>query len=1112
MGSEKARGASPSEAEPSAAANVLVDRTVTSTDDPLPISVSRIEEQLDLPPTPARFYRIEEEVGRGGVGVVVRAHDRRLGRQVALKQLQYLEPRARMRFEREMRITAKLQHPGVVPIHEAGVLDSGSPFYAMKLIEGRSLKAIIAECKTLDERLAQLSTIIQVVETIAYAHSKDVIHRDIKPSNVIVGAYGETVVIDWGLAKDLGASDELPPPAVATGDAADDMTIAGQVVGTPAYMAPEQARGEEAGKAADVYALGGILRQLITGRLPYDVRSSNEMLEALKTQSPVSMALASPNAPRDLCAVIEKAMEHDPASRYADASTLLVDLKNFVNGRLVSAYSYAPAERVRKWVARRRGIVATAAIALLIVAGVGTWSFLGIVRERDVAIRSRKETIEQSNALLREQASRELDQHNASRAFDILKSYPKDALDWREVFPLVNRMAMDGLPDTWLSTESQSGHYARIDPTGTLAVAASAQELKAWHIDSGTLAYRIPLDSGKDVVLNSFTTDRGATSPFAYGGMSDGQIFIVELTDTPSKPQRYLVCDKGSVSDIATTTRGRFVAYGCSDGRTGELDLESRKIRQLGAKASGRASVGFVGPLLIVSTAGDSLLRISSVDGSTPTLASEIGGKNRIVAARPECDRVVIGTSDGKLLALSVSGTRREEYLVDAGNFMVSVGIDPECRFAFGISEFYRMVLIDLRTHGIVRSTTARAAAFYPKRSGIVVGTEMGDVEYWEPLSGWRQSWRVSNAPIRSVFVSPEGDIGALGDELSIFRSGRIAETLMTQTAISSMAISSDESSILLGGRTGGAGLIDARNPRSSIFTYWHSGPVLTRSGRNDALYSAGWGDGCVVRWLRDEAPELLFCSPSGVVDIAISSTGLVYVANFAGSVLKYDPSSGEYAVASGFEQILRITIDPQTDNVIVTTSSGNMSTLDAQLHILASHDLKKRMGVAYVDDRGQLIAATQDGHIYPPAATMPSPGPFCTDIANRYWISDSGRRLLAGCKSGEVVSWPRVAGLERITQVGSISDVDGNAEGTVVAAVSSAGTISIVNVEARTAIGIKAINKLGNIELLSDQDLIVAAVADVGIVSFWHLSRQPHSYPMDDADLHRWLHQLKGN
>src|SRR5262249_41567149 len=157
-----------------------------------------------------------------------------------------------LRFAREAAITARLEHPGVVPVHEAGRWPDGTPFYAMKLVAGRPLRQLIAERSTVAERIGLLHHVIAVADAIAYAHGRNIIHRDLKPSNIIVGDYGETVVIDWGLAKDLHAVEESATGAGTSGSSSDDsLTSAGAVLGTPAYMPPEQARGEAVDQRAD---------------------------------------------------------------------------------------------------------------------------------------------------------------------------------------------------------------------------------------------------------------------------------------------------------------------------------------------------------------------------------------------------------------------------------------------------------------------------------------------------------------------------------------------------------------------------------------------------------------------------------------------------------------------------------------------------------------------------------------------------------------------------------------------------------------------------------------------------------------------------------------------
>jgi serine/threonine protein kinase len=208
-------------------------------------------------------YEVLGEHGRGGLGTVSRAHDKELGRDVAIKELLSRGDVGEIRFLREALITARLEHPGIVPIHEAGRWPDGTPFYVMKLVAGRSLKELIAERATVEERIELLHHVIAVADAVAYAHKRKIIHRDLKASNVIAGDFGETVVIDWGLAKDLTAAEETgldQGPYRVT--AHDDLTATGDVLGTPMYMPPEQKRGEAVDQRADVFAIGVMLWQL----------------------------------------------------------------------------------------------------------------------------------------------------------------------------------------------------------------------------------------------------------------------------------------------------------------------------------------------------------------------------------------------------------------------------------------------------------------------------------------------------------------------------------------------------------------------------------------------------------------------------------------------------------------------------------------------------------------------------------------------------------------------------------------------------------------------------------------------------------------------------------
>src|SRR5688572_29214115 len=214
---------------------------------PPPDAAKPAESSPVLPAIDPQRYRVIGEVGRGGLGRVSEARDVYLDRKVAVKELLDKDEPAQRRFVREALITARLQHPAIVPIYDAGHSEDKGPFYAMKLVAGSSLAEKLADKKSFEERLAFLPSVIAVVDAMAYAHSEHIVHRDLKPHNVLVGNYGETVLIDWGLAKDLSAAESGPYRAAssAVGLTSTAETMDGAVMGTPAFMPPEQAAGED---------------------------------------------------------------------------------------------------------------------------------------------------------------------------------------------------------------------------------------------------------------------------------------------------------------------------------------------------------------------------------------------------------------------------------------------------------------------------------------------------------------------------------------------------------------------------------------------------------------------------------------------------------------------------------------------------------------------------------------------------------------------------------------------------------------------------------------------------------------------------------------------------
>jgi len=264
----------------------------------------------ELPDFSATRYRLVREVGRGGMGVVYEADDLALERRVAIKVLatELSSPEAAERMRSEARVMAKLEHPGIVPLHDVGELPDGRVFYAMKLVKGRTLQ--------ITDRPSTLRLFLRVCEAVAFAHARGVVHCDLKPENVMLGEFGEVLVMDWGVAN---------------------TTIAG----TRGFMAPEQERGAPPAPAADVFALGAMLRAMLPGKLP-----------------------------RPLAAICTKAMASEAAERYATASELGEDVVRYLDGAPLVAYRENVVERTGRWLARNRALVAVVLAYLVMRAAV----------------------------------------------------------------------------------------------------------------------------------------------------------------------------------------------------------------------------------------------------------------------------------------------------------------------------------------------------------------------------------------------------------------------------------------------------------------------------------------------------------------------------------------------------------------------------------------------------------------------------------------------------------------------------------------------------------------------------------------------------------------------
>ncbi len=315
-------------------------------------------------------FQLLGEVGRGGMGVVYRAHQHRLNRVVAIKMIltgQLAGPEDRVRFLMEGALLARLNHPNFVQVHEVGTLalspELAQPYLVLEHVEGGSLKARLAQGALPVREAAQL--VLVLARAMEAAHAQGIIHRDLKPANVLFSRDGTPKITDFGLAKELGSGASLTPTGLA--------------VGTPAYMAPEQARGGIVGPAADVYALGAILYEMLAGQPPFQGVTAMEVILQVMDRPAPSMARLRPGIPRDLETICRKCLEKEPRARYARAADLAEDLQRWLDGRPIQARPAGRVERAVKW-ARRHPLPASLIVLLVasLLAGSAASTYFGL--------------------------------------------------------------------------------------------------------------------------------------------------------------------------------------------------------------------------------------------------------------------------------------------------------------------------------------------------------------------------------------------------------------------------------------------------------------------------------------------------------------------------------------------------------------------------------------------------------------------------------------------------------------------------------------------------------------------------------------------------------------
>lgn len=684
--------------------------------------------EVDEAPSPSAFgvaepsrYEAGGLLGVGGMGEVRAAQDARLGRQVAVKSS--LRGSA-AELVREARLTARLVHPNIMAVHDAGEDDQGRPYYTMPVLRGRSLADAVAAASGLAARIQLVPHVLDASRAVAYAHSQGVLHRDLKPANVMVGTLGETVVADWGLATELGAAD-----------------APGEAVGTPGYMSPEVASGRTADARSDVFGLGAMLHAVLIGGDP-----GPGPLPAVRSRCP--------EAPPELAAIADRAAAADPAHRYPDAGALAADLAAWFQGQRVVAYAYSPAELAWRAVAAWRAPLAVAAIGLVVVAVAVAVGFVSTARQRDQAVAAREEAVS-----ARAVADQRLKQLLVGAAIQAAS----DELPWRAEVLVAAALAEGASPDArgvlaWVGGRTHPSPEARttlptcnhlaVSPGRGRVVCEREGRLDALTVD-GALIGSAAINPFHSLWLDEATVMYSA---------QDGEL---GLWRPPAAPEPLV----GHVGGRARLVRDgeRALAVGA---RSVSL-WDAGALRPLEACGVG-VGVGPRGALR-----GDTAL-VACQDGSV--LALELGGgpPRRAARLRPELGvgavvavlpdgsgRFAVGTAKGRVVLFSHDG--REElavwdasadtivHLAAAGEWLAAGLNDGRVR-VWSTTTLRPAVILDDAAHQVEASADGCCLRVVGRRDTV-----------WRMVSGGVPPRVAMPGGVSALDVSPAGDRLAAG-------------------------------------------------------------------------------------------------------------------------------------------------------------------------------------------------------------------------------------------------------------------------------------------------------------------------------------------------------------
>jgi len=957
---------------------------------------------------PERYQRLRLHA-TGGIGQVWLAEDACLGREVALKELKperAADAGLARRFLHEARITSRLQHPGVVPVYElAGGGDGQAPFYTMRFVRGRTLAETVSDYhrrRTAGsagplELRALLRAFVSVCHTVAYAHAQAIIHRDLKTANVVLGDFGEAVLLDWGFARELDDAEDDGAAEQPAGDAPGH-TLAGQVVGTPGYMAPEQAAGRRdlVSRQTDVYGLGAILYEILAGRPPFAGAETAELLRQARDTEPPPPEAHWPGMPRALAAVCRKALDRAPAARYASAGDLAQEVERWLADECPLAHAEPALARVGRWTRRHRPLVAALAVSFLLV-------MIGFVlleaeqartaevraqaaAERAAADAAAREVLEAH--LYHERialAERELAAHNLGRATQLLQECPVPRRGWE--WHCLQRLCFNE-PVILRGHVAPATGAAFCGGSQRLVSASHDHTIRLWDTATGAM---LQTSAGHDDVIHCLAASADGRR-FATGSWDRS----VKVWDTATGRLLQALADHpGKVIRVAFAPDGkRLVAYSGRFISIWDVDTR-RKLRQIEEPRSEVYGLA-IHPdgKLLATGAGDN--RITLRDFDSGAIQATLDGHQaapKHLAFSPDGRLLAAGDGDtlqggpGAVKLWDVATGRVVFHLAGHTYSVFAVAFSPDGRRLVSGSQDNCIKVWDttrgretltLRGHGDV----VRSLAFSPDGTRLLSASADRTVRVWDarPASGVPAGQTLvlhgHSGQVLGAAVGPEGTVLSLGYDQFLKRwDGTRGQERWSVASAPTMQLHSfavnGQGLAALGTSSGAVVLADGASGKTvGLLAGFGAGPVkgAAFSGDGALLATAEWrhdvrlwnvATGKVLRVLRGHTEP--------VVAVALDAAGTLVASGSHDQAVKlWDARTGqELRTLHGHaSQLTAVALTPDGQTLASAANDGIVKLWDAgtgkERHAIREHTGAVG-GLAFSPEGSQLASASDD-------------------------------------------------------------------------------------------------------------------------------------------------------